>query len=84
MAEPVYIGYVTHYFDRISVAMITLTDDVELGDWLGFVWDGELLFEQEVSSMQINHQAIDYANAGEEIALQTVDGVKRGVEVYRL
>ncbi len=77
------VGDVTHYFDRISVAVIQLADEMAVGDWVGFVRDDEMLFEQEVTSMQFEHQAIDVAQAGEEIAVKVDQEVKAGAEVYR-
>ncbi len=79
----VKIGKVTRYFGRINVAVISLEDNMMIGDWLGFVRKGELLFEQEVLSMQVEHQDIKDAAPGEEVALQVNQKVKNGTEVYR-
>lgn len=75
---------VTHYFDRISVAVVALYDALALGDWVGFVRDGQLLFEQEVTSMQVEHQSIQSAQAGDKVALKVNQKVKQGTEVYKL
>ncbi len=81
--EWVKVGKVTRYFGRINVAVIRLDDNLMIGDWLGFVRNGEMLFEQEVISMQVEHQDIKDAAPGEEVALQVDHKVKNGTEVYR-
>lgn len=78
------VGKVTHYFDRISVAVVELYDTLALGSWVGFVKDEQLLFEQEVTSMQVEHQSIQFAQAGDEVALKVNQKVKQGTEVYKL
>ncbi len=79
----VKVGEVTRYFGKINVAVINLDDNLMIGDWLGFVRKGELLFEQEVVSMQVEHQEIKDAAPGEEVALMVDHKVKNGTEVYR-
>ena len=52
------IGQITHYFDHINVAALTLTEPLRVGDTihiLGHTTD----FRQEVTSLQIDHQAVD-------------------------
>ena len=81
--EWAWVGEVVHFFDRISVAVIRLDEDLHVGDWIGFVHNGELLFEQEVTSMQINREDIASAAAGEDVGLKADQVVKPGVEVYK-
>jgi hypothetical protein len=78
------VGTVTHYFDRIQVAVLQLDRPLAVGDWVRFVRRGYVLFDQEVTSMQIQHQFIQSARAGQEIALKVVDEVGEGAEVFRL
>ena len=47
------VGEVTHYFDRIGVAVVVLEDSLALGDRIALVRHGDLLYEQDVTSMQI-------------------------------
>ena len=81
--EWVKVGEVVHYFDKINVAIIELEDDLEIGDHIGFVRGDELLFEQEVTSMQIEHQNIPAGEAGDSVGVQTNETVKVGSEVYK-
>lgn len=44
------VGKVTHYFDRISVAVLGLTDKLRVGDMVHFLGHSTD-FKQEVSSL---------------------------------
>ena len=56
------IGTVTHYFNHLHVAGVTLTDgELHKGDVIhikGHTSD----FEQKVESMQIDHEAVQFAS----------------------
>jgi hypothetical protein len=77
------VGEVTHYFGKAGVAVLALDDDLEIGDWIAFVRDGELVFEQEVTSMQIEYHDIVAAEPGDNIGLLVAQKVRPGMEVYR-
>jgi putative protease len=77
------VGEVTHYFDRIGVAAMALHDSLAVGDRIAFVKGEELLFEQEVTSMQIEHQNVASATAGDDVGLKVIYEVKAGVAVYK-
>jgi hypothetical protein len=76
-----YVGVVTHYFDRISVAVILLEQELYLDDWI-LIQGPRTSVEQQVQSMQINHQGIDKGQPGEEIALKVDNAVREGDEVF--
>jgi putative protease len=77
------IGKVTHYYDKIGVAVVELTGDLVMGDKIKFVRGGEDLFEQEVTSMQIEHEKVKKAGKGDVIGLKTEKEVREGAEVYK-
>jgi len=78
------VGIVSHYFDKISVAIIELSAPLKVGDKLKFVRKGEELFQQEVVSMQIEHQQIQAAKKGDGIGVKVDQKVHEGVEVYKV
>lgn len=78
------IGNVTHFYDKISVAIIELDSDLAKGEKIKFVRGGEELFEQDVDSMQIEHDKIESAKKGDVIGLKTTEPVKEGAEVYKI
>jgi len=78
------IGKVTHYYDKIGVAVVELSADLGVGDRIKFVRGGEDLFEQGVESIQIEHEKKDSASKGETVGLKAVKEVKEGAEVYKI
>lgn len=79
------IGTVTHFYDKISVAVIKLDKgDLKVGDKIKLVAKDGSEFTQEVTSMQIEHAGIDLARAGDEFGLKTNSVVKTNSEVVKL
>lgn len=81
MANYRYVGSVTHYFDRIGVAVIQLEDELYLDDWV-LIEGARTELEQQVRSMQVNHEPIEHGAPGEEIALKVDGPVREGDEVF--
>jgi len=78
------IGTVVHYFNHIGVAAIILDADLKVGDKIKFMKHDQLLFEQEVVSMQKEHEAVTQADKGEDIGLKTDQVVHEGVDIYKI
>lgn len=78
------IGKVTHYYDKIGVAIVELDNTLSVGDKIKFVRGGEDLFEQTVDSIQIEHEKKDSAKKGDVIGLKTNEAVKEGTEVFKV
>lgn len=82
MAEKL-IGKVTHYFDKAMVIVIKLGDKIATGDAIK-IRRGEEEFEQTIESMQIDHENVDKAKKGDEIAIKVDQPAKEGAEVYKI
>jgi hypothetical protein len=54
-----------HYFDRIGVAVLELTDILRVGDTIHFLGHSTD-FKQNVDSLQIEHQNVTEAKPGQE------------------
>ena len=78
------IGKVSHYYDKIKVAIVELDSDLSVGDKIKFVRGGEDLFEQNVDSIQIEHNNIQSAKKGDIIGLRVDNELKEGAEEYKL
>jgi hypothetical protein len=77
------IGEITHYYKKISVAVLSLQDEILLGDRvhiLGHTTD----FQQGVGSMQIDHTRIERAEPGDDVAIKVYGRVRPGDIVYRV
>jgi GTPase len=76
------IGHITHFFTKISVAVIELTAPLAVGDTI--VLKGPTTdFEQVVESMQIEHQNVQSAKAGQSIGLKVAQRVRENDMVYK-
>ncbi len=78
------IGRITHYFDHIGVAVIALTDKLKTGDKIRIIGGEDTDFEQEVESMEVEHQKIKEAKKGDEVGLKVKAKVREGYKVYKV
>ena len=78
------VGNVSHYYDKLSVAIIDLDGTLSVGDEIKFVRGGEDLFKQKVDSIQIEHEKKDSAGKGDVIGLKTNEAVREGTEVFKV
>ena len=66
------IGVVTHYFDRPGVAIIKVTEgELALGDTIRIVGHTSD-FTEEVTSMEVDHEKVEQAIAGQEVAVKVI------------
>jgi len=77
------IGKVTHYFGNIGVAVLELTDTLKVGDTIRIV-GGVTDFTQTVESMEIEHEKVKEAKAGNSVGLQVGQKVREDYKVYKL
>lgn len=78
------VGKVSHYYDKIGVAIIELDGTVAVGDTIKFARGGEDMFEQKVDSIQIEHEKKDSAGKGDVVGLKTNEAVREGTEVFKI
>jgi len=77
------VGKISHYFSKIEVAIVDLTAPISVGDRItmkGVTTD----FEQTVESMQIEHESVKTAKAGDSIGLKVKERVREGDIVYKI
>ena len=82
MSQSRKIGRVSHFYNKIKVAVIDLEGTLRVGDTIKFSRGGEDLFQQEVESMQLEHEPVQEAGNGDSVGVQTKEEVKNGAEVY--
>jgi len=76
------VGRITHFFTRISVAVVELSAPLAVGDRI--VIKGPTTdFEQVVESMQIEHENVERAEAGQSIGLKVVQRAREKDVVYK-
>lgn len=75
------IGKITHYYDRLGVAIIELKSALKVGDSIK-IKKGEREFEQSVTSLQVEHQEVTKAKAGEIVGLKVAEKTPEGSKVF--
>ncbi len=76
------IGIVKHFYPKISVAVIELKDELKVGEQI-IVRGSTTSLEQSVDSIQIEHESVDKATAGQSIGLKVKDRVRENDIVYK-
>ena len=74
------IGKVTHYYDKIGVAIVKFTKAFKIDSEVMFGEDG---FKQQISSMQFDHKPIEQAKAGQEVGIKVDNPVKEHTLVFQ-
>ena len=81
--ELIEVGRVTHFYPKISVAIVELKAPLSIGDKI-LIKGATTNFEQTVESMQIEHKNIERAEAGQIIGLKVKERVRENDKVYRI
>jgi translation elongation factor EF-1alpha len=69
------VGTITHVYTKIGVAIVDLSEPLQLGDTIhisGHTTD----FTQKVESMQVEHQNVERAEKGQSIGLKVKEEVR--------
>ena len=82
MEERKPIGKITHFFPKISVAVIKADTSIKKGDKISIEGHGNKV-EMTVESMQIEHKDVDECKPGEEAGMKVPEGVKEGDLVFK-
>jgi len=81
--EEMQVGKITHYFAKIRVAVIEVTDgSIKVGDEIrikGHTSD----FRQNVDSMQAEHENVEIAEPGQSVGLKVAESVRANDLVYK-
>jgi peptide subunit release factor RF-3 len=77
------IGKVKHYFDRIGVAVIELSSDLNEGEQILIESHGSSL-QQAADSMQIDRKPVQHAHKGQAIGLKVQGAVREGDNVFKV
>ena len=77
------IGMVTHYFGKISVGIIKLSDSLKVGETIHVkgIHDD---FTQVVESMQVEHVTVTEAKKGDEIGIKVAGKIHENDKVFKV
>ena len=77
-------GTVTHYYNHLHVAGVTITDsELHIGDTIhvkGHTSD----FQQKVASMEIDHELVEVAKSGDRIGITVIEHAREHDTVYKV
>jgi translation elongation factor EF-1alpha len=78
------VGTVTHYFKGPSVAIVRLAEgELAVGDRVRF--HGHTTeFTTQIGSMQLNHQPVERAQVGDEVAIKVTDRTRPHDQVFKV
>jgi translation elongation factor EF-1alpha len=83
MADKKQVGTITHFFPKISVAVVEVSGELKEGDRVEIEGKGGS-FEQSVASMQVEHKPVEKAEAGNAVGMKVDQPVKEGAKVFLL
>ena len=82
--KEVEVGKVADFFQKIGVVAIEVTSgEIKVGDtihFLGHTTD----FSQKINSMQIEHDSVQTAKAGDNVGIKVSDRVRTHDHVYKV
>jgi putative protease len=82
MHELQEVGKVAHFFSRINVAVIDVTDTISVGDTI-FIKGPTTDIEQTINSMEIEHAKVKQATAGQSIGMKVDGRARENDTVYK-
>ena len=77
------VGCVEHYYSKLGVGIVKLKEPLKKGDKIkikGHTTD----LEEDVDSIQINHEDVDEAKKGDVIGIKVPDKVREDDAVYKV
>ena len=77
------LGEITHFFDKIQVAIIKLDKSLKKGDKVK-IKGATTEIEETVDSMQVEHADIEEADKGDEVGIKVTGKVREGDEVFKV
>ncbi len=76
------IGTVIHYYGKLSVAVVKLHETLAVQEQVTFR-GATTAFEQGIESIQVDHQNIEMAGKGQEVAIKVKNKVRVGDRLYK-
>lgn len=78
------VGVVTHYFDKLKVAVIRVSAPVSAGDKIRIAGGEETDFKQTIKSIELDHKKLKRAGKGKEVGIKVNNKAREGYKVYKI
>lgn len=75
------VGTIIHYYTDLEVGIIKLDGNLKVGDSIK-IEGATTEFEQTVPQMEIDHEKVEEAGAGDEVGIKVNEKVREGDEVF--
>lgn len=76
-------GKITHYYDKINVAVVELNSPLAVGDLIK-ISGHDREFTQAIESMQVEHEKIQKAEKGKVIGMKVDQPVKENDLIFKV
>lgn len=78
------IGEVEHFFNKVSVAAIRITNgELKIGDTIHVV-GAHTDFKEKVESMEIDRNPVESVKTGDDVGIKVKDRVRENDVVYKI
>lgn len=77
------IGKISHYYNHLDVGIIELSAPLKVGDTI-HIKGAHDNFTQTVESMQVEHNNVEEAKAGESVGIKVSQKVHERDKVYKV
>jgi len=83
--EPEYtkVGRIEHFYSKAGVAVVEISSPIKKGDKI-LIRGGTTNFSQVVESMEVEHEQLSEAHAGQRIGLKVAERVRENDMVYKV
>lgn len=78
------IGKITHYFDKIKVVVVKLSDNLSVGDTIRITGGEGTDFKQKIASMEFNGEKIKKAKKGKQVGIKVKERAREGYKVFKV
>lgn len=78
------IGKVLNYYETIGITIVSLSNNLALGDTIKIYKDGEEILEQKINEILLNQKSVVSADRGDVVALHLNENIKKESEVYKV
>lgn len=75
------VGVVTHFYNKIGVAIVKFKEAVPTGTKVMFK-GATTDFKETIDSIQLDHEPLDVAPKGKQVGIKVKEAVREGDQVY--
>ena len=77
------VGKITHYYDHLGVGVVQVSKAIKVGDKI-HIKGKAADFNQEVTSLQVEHKQIDEAKKGDAVGMKVDQEVEENDVIYKV